>query len=360
MSTHDEFLDRSELNDLDERILSNAGGSDLVDRMQDRKNQEAAKRWDWIGNLQRNKFSYALLVLSFLFTEMLAIYLGLAPEKRIDPSGNTYIYFHTDFVHLATMVIYMLVFPSVTELAFAVARQKFNERETGNPAQSVSMFIAMAFAIVAIIGTGVAGGWVVLSTLGFLSKFVTIPDSVQNWIVWIIPISIAFYSILYTVYELSSKHERAIRFVKEQEKTEMLNHQLRQQEIVLAGKRKIQAASIRLYERMVDEGLLSQTEADDAIQSGTSLAELELKLKRDLTGEGKLGDTSGLRSRSPILSKLPQGTEEPKEAPSRRGSILPWHCNVCDNWYVSDTCPKCGTVAPELIPASRTNGQNFH
>jgi hypothetical protein len=291
---HDDFLDRSELNDLDERILNNSGGSDLVDRMQDRKNKEASSRWDWIGELQRHKFSYALLVLSFLFTEMLAIYLGLAPEKRTYPDGNPYIYFNTDFVHLVTMVIYMLVFPAVTEVAFAVARNKFKERESANPAQSVSMLVAMAFAFIAIIGTGVAGGYVVLSTLGFLSKFAQIPDSVQTWIVWIIPISIAFYSALYTVYELSSKHDRAQRFVKEQERNELLNHELRQREIVLAGKRKMQAASIRLYERMVMEGLLSQSEADDAISAGISLAELEKKLNRDLTGEGKVGDTSGL------------------------------------------------------------------
>jgi hypothetical protein len=368
---HDDFLDRSELDDLDERILSQAGSSDLVDRMQEKKQQAAARRWDWIGTLQRHKFSYALLALSFLFTEMLAIYLGLAPEKRTDPSGNPYIYFHTDFVHLATMVVYMLVFPAVTEVAFAVARHKFNERETGNPAQAVPMFIAMAFAIVAIVGTGVAGGWVVLSTLGFLSKFATIPDSVQTWIVWIIPLSIAFYSVLYTIYELSSRHERAERFVKEQERTEQLNHHLRQQEIVLAGKRKMQAASIRLYERMVLEGLLSQAEAEQAITSGISLAELERKLNRDLTGEGKIGDTSGLQKRLPILANPPQAehpAEESREEfdwlnklpASRRGTIAPWHCPVCDNWYVSDSCPKCGTVAPELIPEKRTNGQNFH
>ena len=64
---HDDFLDRSELDDLDERILSNAGGSDLVDRMQERKNEVAARKWDWIGTLRRNKFSYTLLALSFLF-----------------------------------------------------------------------------------------------------------------------------------------------------------------------------------------------------------------------------------------------------------------------------------------------------
>lgn len=319
---HDDFLDKSELNDLDERILNNAGSSDLVDRMQERKQEEAAKRWDWIGDLQRHKFSYALLALSFLFTEMLAIYLGLAPEKRADPNGNSYIFFHTDFVHLATMLVYMLVFPSVTEVAFAVARNKFNERETGNIAQSVSMFVAMAFSVIAIVGTGVAGGWVVLSTLGFLSKFVTIPDSVQTWIVWIIPLSIAFYSILYTVYELSSKHERAKRFVKEQERTELLNHQLRQQEIVLAGRRKMQAASIRLYERMVLDGLLSQSEADEAIRSGISLAELEKKLRRDLTGEGKIGDTSGL-SRPP-RAQLPAPDEPTPARKARQYTVEEW------------------------------------
>jgi hypothetical protein len=333
---HDDFLDRSELNDLDERILSNAGGGDLVDRMQDRRQQEASRRWDWIGELQQNKFSYALLVLSFLFTEMLAIYLGLAPEKRTAADGSWYIFFHTDFIHLATMVIYMLVFPAVTEFAFAVARNKFKERESVNPAQTVSMFIAMSFAVIAIIGTGVSGGYVVLSTLGFLSKFAVIPDSVQTWIVWIIPFSIAFYAVLFTVYELSSKQDRAKRFVKQQEQTELLNHELRQREIVLAGKRKMQAASIRLYERMVMDGLLSQTEAEDAIATGVPLKDLEKKLNRDLTGEGKIGDTSGLNRSLPAPKPETQNHKDMTEIVRQ---IL---------------------AEQQAVAKGPTNGQNFH
>lgn len=33
---------------------------------------------------------------------------------------------------------------------------------------------------------------------------------------------------------------------------------------------------------------------------------------------------------------------------SIRNSIIPWHCGKCDNWYVSDKCPRCGMLAPEL------------
>lgn len=350
---HDDFLDRSELDDLDERILNNAGGTDLVDQMQARKEMEAAKRWDWLGDLQRHKFSYALLVLSFLFTEMLAIYLGLAPEKRVDASGNPYIFFHTDFVHLATMLVYMLVFPAVTEVAFAVARNKFKERESVNPAQSASMFVAMSFAVIAIVGTGVAGGYVVLSTLGFLSKFAVIPDSVQTWIVWIIPFSIAFYSVLYTVYELSSKHDRAQRFVQEQERTELLNHELRQREIVLAGKRKMQAASIRLYERMVLQGLLSQAEAEDAISKGISLADLERKLKRDLTGEGKVGDTSGLYLPSPVTNKRP-GIWVPEEEYRELSKRYPG----VPGTFVPDGGDDMEEVVRRMPPPPSNNGKN--
>jgi len=44
----------------------------------------------------------------------------------------------------------------------------------------------------------------------------------------------------------------------------------------------------------------------------------------------------------------PSWTRIPKSPLSKRGTILPWHCEKCDNWYVSDTCPQCGELAPEL------------
>lgn len=304
---HDEFMDNNDLLDIDNRLISQAGGSDLVDQMQQESEKTAARRFDWMGELKRHKFTYALLGFSAIFTVMLAVYLGLAPTLITDPeTGYKVIHFNTDFGHLITMLVYVLVFPGITEVAFAVARTKFKERESNNFPQAASMFVAMFAAVISIIGTGVAGGYVVASTIGFLKKFAEIPDSVQNWIIWIIPVLLALYAVLYTIYELSSRMDRSERFVKENERRELLNHEMRRKAIELAGKRKTQAASILLYERMVMSGLLSQSEADAALASGKSLAQLERDLNRDLTGEGKVGDTSGLsQSRPAPQAELP-------------------------------------------------------
>jgi len=348
MSTkiHDEFMDNSDLDDVDNLILSQAGNNDLVDRLQEKHETEAAKKFDWMADFNRHKFTYVLLGFSFIFTEMLAIYLGLAPTLQLDPAtGNQVIHFNTDFGHLATMLVYMIVFPGITEIAFAVARTKFKERETGNFAQATSMLVAMAASAISILGTGVAGGYVVMSTLRFLSKFAEIPDSVQTWIVWVIPSLLALYAILYTVYELSSRIDRAERFVKEQEKRELLNHELRRRQIDLAGRRKTQAASIQLYERLILSGVLSQAEADEALARGMSLSELEKKLNRDLTGEGKIGDISGLQR--PLLAKPPKAIE------------TIWECPNCHNRNVGDGifCSTCG-LSRISEPVKRPNGQN--
>jgi hypothetical protein len=52
-------------------------------------------------------------------------------------------------------------------------------------------------------------------------------------------------------------------------------------------------------------GLLSQKDADTALAQGMSLADLERKLNRDITGEGKIGDTSGLHGVTPLAPKRP-------------------------------------------------------
>lgn len=57
---------------------------------------------------------------------------------------------------------------------------------------------------------------------------------------------------------------------------------------------------------------------------------------------------------SAVTIPLPSITPEKNDAwlnslpRSQRNSIIPWHCETCDGWYVSDVCPKDGTVAPEL------------
>lgn len=307
-SLQDDFMKLGDFSSIDNQILAEAAGDNLIERVQTEKNRENEARTPWMQELRAHWFSYALLGLSFLLTEMLAIYLGLAPSLGLDEKGRQVIQFHTDFGHLATAAVYMLVFPIVTEIAFAVSRHKFSKRETTNFNQAWTMAVACFASLVSIIGTGVAGGYVVLSTLGQSGGgigFVEVPQSAKNWLVWVIPSLIALFALLHAVYDSSSKREKNKKIMEEKDLTDELNDQLRMRSIERAGKRAIRAAAIQAYMKSVRLGLLSQQEADLALSQGKSLAQLEKDLNRDLTGEGLIGNTSGINTPPPLSNNRP-------------------------------------------------------
>jgi hypothetical protein len=291
---NDDFLKLGDMSDIDDRILQGAGEEDLVGRLSQEQEKQAEERSPLIREVKRRWFSYTLLSLSFLLTEMTALYLGLAPEIRTDPeTGFKSVYFHTDVGHLATALIYMIVLPVVTELAFAVFSHRFNKRENGNGKQLFASGLASAIALIAIIGTGVSGAYVIFSTLGSVG-FLEIPRSVQNWLIWVIPSLIAIFGALLWMYEASSGIAKSEKIAEERDRKDEINDRLRTQEITRAGRRAIKAASIRAYQKAVINGLLSQEEALDGLARGKSLVELEKELRRDLTGEGRIGEGRGL------------------------------------------------------------------
>ena len=374
---HDDFMKLGDMSDLDNQILADAGGDSLIDKVQEQKEKGISLRMPWMGDVQTHWFSYALLGLSFLLTEMLAVYLGLAPKMETALDGSSSIYWHTDFAHLATALVYMLVFPIVTEVAFDQARKKLHKAETGNFAQKTSMTVAVIVAVISIIGTGGAGGYLVLSTLGS-AGIIEVPTSVQKWLIWAIPSLLATFAVLHMIYNNSSKKAKQQKIVLEEAEQDELEDQLRMKKIERAGNRAIRAAAIRSYERAVAEGLLSMDEAKDGLARGKSLAQLEQELKRDLTGDGLIGPAAGptrpprpildeemYHNRRPVnLAKNPRVSEadidlaksiNPLSAPYRScpgcGDIVP---------LTRSHCAVCGTDMPALPkPVTRVNGQNF-
>jgi hypothetical protein len=340
---HDDFMELGNMSDIDNRILAEAGQDDLIDRMHEQKEKDAVRKSPWLQEMKGNWFLYALLGVSFLLTETLAFYLGTAPSIEIDPVTQAQtIEFHTDFGHLATTLVYMLLFPIVTELAFDNSRKKFNKRETNNETQRLTMMASVVVSVLAWVGTGVAGAYVIFSTLGSLG-FMEVPKSVQNYLVWIIPFLIAFFAVMNWLYESSSKLARSRKISEEQEANAELADQMRMQQIERAGKRAIRAAAIRSFEQAVAQGLLSQQDADTALAQGMSLADLERKLNRDITGEGKIGDTSGLQTRRPALQPAPVSDVLAQYA---------WQCENCrENNYPAETsCFQCGQVRANTSP----------
>lgn len=354
------FYDDSDLRDIDEQINEVIGKPTLVEQMQERSENIQKTKNNFGNEIKQYWYIYLPLLVSSVFTAMLGLYMGLAPYLKVEADGSKTIEFNSDWGHVITAVIYVVSFVFVTEVAFVIYHNLFHRREEGNTAQSGTMLVGMILAGVSILGTGISGGMVVSSTLGFLSEFAEIPAGAQKWVVIVIPIMLTTYAALLTTYKLSSRAAKAERLARESEAKMVLDQKVRMQGIQAIGKRRIQAASIKLYEEMVTRGLLSQAEADWAFNSGLSLSDIEKRLGRDLTGEGRIGDTSGLRRPAPKTEHEKPNAEDwfDKLQPSKRGSIFPWHCEICDGWYVFDSCPKCGTVAPELIPAKRNNGAN--
>lgn len=283
------FYDDKDLREIDEQISEVIGQPTLVDQMQERNDKVQSAKTNWANEFRQYWYIYLPLLVSSIFTTMLGLYMGLAPYLKTAADGSKTIEFNTDWSHVLTAIVYVVAFVYVTEVAFAIFHNLFHKREDTNGTQQGTMLFGMILAGVSIIGTGISGGTVVASTLGFLTEFKEIPHSAQVWVVRVIPVMLGLYAGLFIAYKLSSRKAKAERLARENEDRLELDNQVRMRGIKAIGKRRIQAAAIQMYEEMVMRGLLSPTEADWALNSGLSLAEIEKKLGRDLTGEGKIG-----------------------------------------------------------------------
>jgi len=365
MNNKNPFFDSSRLDELKGQIKQRLARPTLVDDITKQNEQQNAKKMGWVvQEIKDDPGGFFLLVISALFTAMLGVYLGLTPHLATDPSNPAaqVIAFNTDFGHVVTAILYVLALLTVTELAFFYSRHKFHIREETNSHQLWTMWVAMALAFLSIVITGGAGGTVVASTLGFLSEFKAVPASLQKYLVWVIPCLFGFYLVLHTIYRLSSQKSKAERIAQQTKEQQELEHRMLMDQLELQGEEQIMLEEIEAYIELVRRGKLTRGQARAAMRAGKSIPELEKELNKDLDDSGGIGDAK------PILARPPQSARSTEDEfdwlnklpKSQRNSIIPWHCTNCDNWYVSDSCPKCGMVAPELIPAKRTNGQNPH
>lgn len=288
----DSFFDTSDVDALDRQIAENMARPTLVDQLQAQNDKVIARKMSWKDEIKRYWYIYLMLAVSGLFTTMLGLYMGLAPNLVTKLDGSQAINFNTDFGHVATAIMYVVAFLSVTEGAFVIAKLKFHEREEANIVQAIMMVSAMILAGVSIIGTGIAGGNVVASTLGFLSEFKEVSPVAQKWVVRIIPVLLALYAYAFTAYQLSSRQAKAKRLARENKEKQELDHAMRMDNIMLIGQRQFQAAEIEMYKQMVMQGRLTAAEASAALRAGTTLQQLEKQLGRDLDGNKEVGTVS--------------------------------------------------------------------
>jgi len=283
-----EFMfDNTKLDSLDKDIAEHMARPTLVSKLKGQKKRKKAAEMSWTAELQEYWYVYVFLAVSAIFTGMLGFILGTAPEAQ-----SNGIYFNTDGLHIITAIVYMLTFITITEGAFALAKRRFFVREEKNEVQKLTMLVAMVVAGISIVGTGIAGGSVTASVLGFLTEFQEIPASAQKWIVYIIPVLLAFYTFLFAAYHLSSDAAASERITREQIRERDLDHRTRQRTIEQIAQERLQETELQLFMKMVEEGRISSATATAAIRAGKTLGQLEREQKRDIDGDGKIGQTS--------------------------------------------------------------------
>jgi hypothetical protein len=213
---------------------------------------------------------FALLAFSAIFSASLGIYIALSPRLQVI-DGATVVTYQTDLGHILQAILLMVVFVGITEFAFVAGNHYFHKREPGNNAQAISSFAVMAVAIVAIIGTGWAGGSVLASVTSFMTGFVEVPASAQKWIVYGIPLLIAFYTVSIAVYKNASKVLQNRRFLENERVLNEIDRRLRRDTATLAAEEMLEAAEIARYMELVRSGVMSAAEANARVLADTTL-----------------------------------------------------------------------------------------
>ena len=298
-NNNDQFYDNTKLEKIDREIKTHLARPTLVAELKKQNEKKKADKrvgLNWDTEWKNYWYVYVFLLISALFTGTLGIYMGLSPSLVNDPVIGSYIHFNTDVGHIILAMVYFIAFIGVTEVAFALAKWKFFTREETNSKQQWTMIIAMGFAGLSILLTGIAGGSVVASNIAFLTEFVNIPPAAQRWVVVAIPILIVTYTYLFSIYALSSESAASERIMNEKERDRELDNKTRMNAIRQIAAEKLQAAQIEAFERLVLRGVISSADALAAIEAGRSLRQEEVRQGRDLDGDNRVGEVAPEKS----------------------------------------------------------------
>jgi hypothetical protein len=344
------------------RVKERMNRPSMTEALHEQNKQKAEKKSPWFAEFKTDRATYVIMAVSAIFTAILGLILGLAPEMRANPDGSTYIYFHTDFLHLAIAVIYAVAFVTVTEAAFLIAKNKFHTREEANPTQHNTMLAMMILAGLSIIGTGIAGSTIGASVLGFLTDFKEIPHAAQKWVVGVIPVLLAVYAYFLTAYKLSSEEEKSNRLTEQMKIQQQREHKLQRDLAELEVQEMMMLAEDKAYLEAVERGVLTAADVAAAKRAGKTLRQLETEKGTDLDGDGMVGQ--------PVVLNRPLTYHPaPQAAPvSNVLSQYAWKCEKCgENNYATETkCFQCGESRTNSSPVvhhvavshSGKNGQN--
>lgn len=280
------FFDKTELEDLDKQIQQHMDRPTLVKRLKKDRKKVIEGQLDWAAELSKYWYVYVFLSVSALFTGTLGAYMGLAPY-----STETGLYFQTDIPHLFLALVYIIAFITVTEVAFALSKRLFFTREETNNAQKFSMLVMLFVSGISIFGTGLAGGMVIASNIDFMSEFGVVPAAAQKWVVAAIPSLITIYTLLVTIYHLSSDSAASERITREQIREQELDNLTRKRAIETIAEEQLSKTELLRYMVLVEEGKISAADARAAMRAGRTLGQEETRQGRDIDGFGGVGRT---------------------------------------------------------------------
>ena len=320
-----------------------------IDEIKKGNDRKMAQKMEWSSEIREHWYIYILLTISAVFTGTLGLFMGLSPHLVTMADGSQVIEFNTDLTHILLAIVYVIAFIGTTELQFAISSHLFNDREEGNPSQQISMLVAMALAIVGIIGTGIAGGFVIASNIAFLSDFREIPHLAQKWVIIVIPIALAVFSILYLIYSRTSEAARAERILRDEERRLRADHRLSLMHTQLAAEGELLDEEINRIWALVQDHKITAADARAYIAAGKVLGDIEIDRNQDLDGNGVVGNGAAAVRVSNSSRRV-----VPAEI------VSSWYCPDCGAFNAGNFCEQCGTKKTEKVPASRSNGQNPH
>lgn len=337
------------------RVKERMSRPSVIEDLHQKNKEQAERKSPWFAEFRSDKATYVIMAISAVFTTILGLLLGLAPTLLTKPDGSTVIHVNTDIPHLTIALIYMVAFVTVTEAAFLVAKNKFHNREEGNPVQQNTMVAMMVLAGVSIVGTGLAGSVVGASVLGFLSEFREISPTAQKWVVGVIPVLLAFYAYLLTAYKLSSEEEKANRLTEQMRRQQQREHRLQRDLVNLEVEEMMMLAEDKAYLEAVERGALTAADAAAAKRAGKTLRQLEREKGEDLDGDGRVegrqSATSAPRDgRSDFLAgkynylRPPYGDRQHPDLVQAKIPMDAWE-NITREWAIQD-----GMDPDEYIP----------
>lgn len=261
------LFDRGGVDDLDKKIKERLARPTLVKEMRKKNKSINKDKMSFENELREYWWVYVLLAASGLFTMTLGVYMGLSPTRQ----GES-IFYHTDPMHLFLAFVYAVVFFIVTEGAFAVGKRIFFMREKDNTTQKWTALAIMVIAGLSILGTGIAGGFVIASQIDFLTEFVEVPKAAQRWVIVAIPALITVYSFLGVAYHLSSDEAESERTAKDQERALELDNRVRRRAVNQIVNEELEVAEIKSFIAMIEQGKMTAAEARARIRAGRALA----------------------------------------------------------------------------------------